>query len=72
MSDEYVKVKIILVARTADAILVSRFPNDLKSPTYWIPLSLIHIADERRIDKSKMSDVIELRMRAWKAEKLNL
>lgn len=72
MSDDYVKVKVILVARTKDAILVSRFSNDVNEPTHWIPLSLLHIADERRIDNSQMTEPIEFRMRAWKAAKLNL
>ncbi len=70
--DEYVKVRVIFVRKTNDAVLVSKVTNDVNEPVHWIPLSLLHAADESRLNNSMATEVVEFRMRAWKAERLDL
>lgn len=72
MSDAYVKVTVGLVSRSANAILVDCEPNSKRERLSWIPLSLIHAADERRIDKAQTTELIEFRLRSWKAAQLKL
>lgn len=69
-SDDYVKVKVILVMRTQNAILIN---CDAKADRLaWIPLSLIHAADEKSVNNSKMTEIVEFRLREWKATELDL
>lgn len=71
MTDAYVKVKVILIAKTRDAILID---CDLDGPMRkaWIPLSLVHIADELKIGNDHSTDIVEFRLREWKALELDL
>lgn len=71
-SDNYVKVKAILIAKTRDAIYVSRVTNDVREPHHWVALSLIHAADEAKITNEHMTEVIEFRLREWKAREIGL
>lgn len=73
MSDKYVKVECILIVRTKDAICVDVSPIDSEfMDKRWIPLSLIHGADEARIGNDHSSDVVSFRLMDWKARELGL
>lgn len=70
--DNYVKVKVILIARTRDALLIDCELEGTDERCAWVPLSLIHAADEKRIGNNHATDIVEFRMREWKAMELNL
>lgn len=71
-NDDYVKIEVIFIHRTGAAICCTKVNNDPESPTFWIPVSLIHGGDLLRIDNNKATEVIEFRLREWKAEELDL
>lgn len=70
--DRYVPVKAVFVARTRDAILVDVDMVNITGDHKWIPLSLIHAADERRLNNAVATDIVEFRLMAWKASQIGL
>lgn len=73
MSDRYVRVNCILIARARNAILVDVAPPDSRDiDKQWIPLSLIHGADERNIGNDHATDEVSFRLMEWKARELGL
>lgn len=72
-SDDYVRVKAILAGQTRDAVFLVRVGNDVNSPAFAIPKSLIHVADLSKFgDRRNVTEVVEFRLREWKAEDLDL
>lgn len=72
MSDNYVKVKVILITRTRDALLVDCKLDGVDMRKAWIPLSLVHSADEKKVGNNHATDIVEFRLREWKAMELGL
>lgn len=76
MSNEYTKVRLIIVRKTDNAVLAApqrHVEANLKPPEHWIPRSLFHAADDLRIGREPNDGrILELRLRAWKAEELDL
>jgi hypothetical protein len=72
--EKYVKVKGILVRRTHNAILVE-FDIDGDEPDgdmHWIPVSLIHGGDERRLTNELSTEIVEFKLMRWKAIELGV
>lgn len=68
MRDEYTTVTAVLRQATRDAVLVDT-PD---GGTAWIPRSLLHAADDRRIEGMFSGEKFTFRLRAWKAVELGL
>jgi hypothetical protein len=69
MSDRvtYRAVQCTITNGTRDAVCITAGPV-----TAWIPLSLIHGADELALRKAKRGDVITLRIMTWKVKALGV
>jgi hypothetical protein len=69
MGDSYRTVTATLRQRRANAIMV-----DHPRVRGWvsIPRSLLHAADDLKIDKGGIDEEITFRLREWKAESLGL
>lgn len=73
MKEEYVRTSGTLIRRGNNAILVDFASNqDQPRNEHWIPLSLIHGADEMRINNDHINNTIHFRLMRWKAQKLNV
>lgn len=68
VGDEYARVTAILQRVTPNAFLVAT-PG---GGSAWIPRSLIHAADDRKIEGMFAGEAISLRLFSWKAEELGL
>ena len=67
MSDEYRIVSAKLLGRTPKAIKVAT-----KQGNEWLPRSLLHAADDLKVDKLSILVEFSFRLRAWKAEEVGL
>jgi len=70
MSDEYVTISAKIKGRTARAVLFD--VGDTVSRGAWVPRSCLHGADDQKIDKARLDDELELRVREWIAEREGL
>lgn len=74
-SDDYVRVKAILIGPTRDAVMIARVSDVNRSPDFKpliIPKSLIHSADLSKLTWESATEIVEFRLREWKAEDLDL
>ncbi|MBE0563680.1 MAG: hypothetical protein IH622_23075 [Ochrobactrum anthropi] len=71
--ETYTRFTCILVAATEDAVQVDISPNvSEKSTLKWIPRSLLHGADDIRLDRNDFGQKIQLRVMDWKAKQLGV
>lgn len=71
--EKYTRFSCILVSTTEDAVQVDISPNvPEKSTLKWIPRSLLHGADDIRLDRYDFGKKIQLRVMDWKAQQLGI
>lgn len=71
-SDEYVRVDVILLHNTEDAILINCNLGRGPERKAWVPFSLLHSVEESKLKNAPLDKVVNIRMRQWKAEQLSL
>lgn len=68
MTETYLPVRTMIIKVSTDAVLI----HQQAIYSHWIPLSLIHGADELKLRKAMRGDVITLRIMDWKVRALDL
>lgn len=72
MSDEYVLVTAIFVTAKDRSFAVLHANGGRQGERVWLPRSLVHGADDLKLDRARPRDEITFRLRAWKAEEVSL
>nr|DAU40458.1 MAG TPA: hypothetical protein [Caudoviricetes sp.] len=71
--EKYTRFSCILVTATEDAVQVDINTDDVdNSDLKWIPRSLLHGADDIRLDRNDFGNKILLRVMDWKAKQLGI
>lgn len=71
--EKYTRFSCILVSATDDAVQVDIRPDDpVEGELKWIPRSLLHGADDIRLDRNDFGNKILLRVMDWKAKQLGI
>lgn len=69
MLDKYETIHVNYIKQTSEAVLIY---SEYSESEVWIPRSLIHGADDKKIDKASEDDEIDLRVMDWFCKKNDL
>lgn len=72
MTDKYTKVECILIHMSSNAALIGIAKENGMVLENWIPLSLVHGADEIKMRRVNHIDKITIRVMDWKVKELGL